>query len=73
MFIAIFQAPALDMFVQRFAKVIAVVLNLSVVAYVSIENVRWLAIVSLLVLVLWISIVKFVGRRFDELDSVQKV
>lgn len=63
----------IDMFVQRFAKVIAVVLNLSVVAYVSLENVRWLAIVTMFTLVLWISIVRFVGRRFDELASVQKV
>lgn len=59
----------IDMFVQRFAKVIAVILNLSVVAYVSLENVRWLAMASILVLVLWISIVRFAGRKFEELAA----
>jgi AAA family ATP:ADP antiporter len=55
------------MFVQRFAKVIAVVLNLTFVAYVSLENVRWLSVAALLVLVVWIMIVRFAGRQFEEL------
>jgi AAA family ATP:ADP antiporter len=57
----------IDMFVQRFAKVIAVVLNLTFVAYVSLENVRWLSVAALLVLVVWIMIVRFAGRQFEEL------
>ena len=61
----------IDMFVQRFAKVVAVVLNLGVAAYYSIENVRWLSIVSILILVIWIGIVKFAGRKFDELSVSQ--
>jgi AAA family ATP:ADP antiporter len=59
----------IDMFVQRFAKVLAVVLNLGVVAYVSLENVRWLSTASILILVIWIGIVRFAGRRFDELAT----
>lgn len=59
----------IDMFVQRFAKVIAVVLNLTVVAYVSMENVRWLALATILVLVFWLGVVRFAGRRFDELAT----
>ena len=59
----------IDMFVQRFAKVLAVVLNLGVVAYVSLENVRWLSTASILILLTWIGIVRFAGRRFDELAT----
>ena len=36
----------IDMFVQRSAKVLAVVLNLAVAAYIGLENVRWLSISS---------------------------
>ncbi len=57
----------IDMFVQRFAKVIAVVVNLVVVAYVSIENVRWLSLVAILVIVFWIGIARFAGKKFEEI------
>jgi len=61
----------IDMFVQRFAKVIAVVLNLAVAAIVSLENVRWLSIASIIVLLIWIGIVRYAGRRFEELSKTQ--
>lgn len=59
----------IDMFVQRFAKVIAVVVNLVVVAYVSIENVRWLSLVAVLVIVAWIGIARFAGKKFEEITQ----
>ncbi|HEX9652106.1 MAG TPA: Npt1/Npt2 family nucleotide transporter [bacterium] len=59
----------IDMFVQRFAKVIAVVVNLVVVAYVSIENVRWLSLVAILVIVAWIGIARFAGKKFEEISQ----
>ena len=67
-----YQAKAfIDMFVQRFAKVIAVGLNLSLVAFVSIEQVRWLSLASLLMLTIWIGVVRFAGHNFDRLAREQ--
>lgn len=56
----------IDMFVQRFAKVIAVVLNLVFAAYVGIQGVRWLAIASIAILIGWLYMVKFAARRFNK-------
>ena len=59
----------IDMFVQRSAKVLAVVLNLAVAAYIGLENVRWLSIAVLIILVGWILIVRYVGKKFDKLST----
>ena len=59
----------IDMFVQRLAKVIAVALNLGLVAYVSMEQVRWLSVASIVVLVLWIGVIRFAGRHFEHLAN----
>jgi AAA family ATP:ADP antiporter len=59
----------IDMFVQRFAKVIAVVVNLVVVAYVSIDQVRWLSLVAILVIVGWAAIARFAGKKFEEITQ----
>lgn len=65
-----YQAKAfIDMFVQRFAKVIAVCLNLGLVALVSIDQVRWLSLASILMLVAWVGVIRFAGRRFEHLSS----
>ena len=65
-----FQAKAfIDMFVQRFAKVIAVGLNLGLMAYVSMPQVRWLSVASIVILTLWISKVRFAGGHFERLTG----
>jgi AAA family ATP:ADP antiporter len=65
-----YQAKAfIDMFVQRFAKVIAVFLNLGLVALVSTEQVRWLSVASILILTVWISMIRFAGRHFEILTG----
>ncbi len=56
----------IDMFVQRFAKVVAVVLNLGVAAFVGVQGVRWLSLTSVAVLVAWIAVVRYAGQQFDE-------
>ncbi|HVF27713.1 MAG TPA: Npt1/Npt2 family nucleotide transporter [Pyrinomonadaceae bacterium] len=67
-----YQAKAfIDMFVQRSAKVVAVGLNLGLVAFVSIEQVRWLSVASILTLALWIGVIRFAGRRFDRLAGTR--
>jgi AAA family ATP:ADP antiporter len=55
----------IDMFVQRFAKVIAVALNLAFAAFVGIQDVRWLSLASIIVLVAWIAVVRYAGRQFE--------
>jgi len=56
----------IDMFGQRSAKVIAVVLNLVVVAYVGIENVRWLSIATLIVIGGYFLVVRYAGKEFKK-------
>lgn len=56
----------IDMFIQRGAKVVAVVLNLGFAAIASLQGVRWLSVASLVVLAAWLWIVRFAGRRFAE-------
>lgn len=67
-----YQAKAfIDMFVQRFAKVIAVCLNLGLVALVSLDHVRWLSLASILMLAAWVSVIRFAGRRFEHLSGAR--
>ena len=55
----------IDMFVQRFAKAIAVVLNLAIsTIFVGFESVRWLSLATALILIAWIQIARFAGREF---------
>jgi len=63
----------IDMFVQRFAKVIAVVLNLAVAAWVGLEHVRWLSIACLIILVFWILTVRYAGREFENKADAKEV
>jgi len=56
----------IDMFVQRFAKVIAVGLNLAFAAFVGAAGARWLSVASIAVLIAWILLVRFAGERFTE-------
>jgi len=53
----------IDMFVQRAAKVLAVVLNL-VLSVVVVVHVRWLSLVSAAVIAVWIAVVLYMGREF---------
>jgi len=54
----------IDMFVQRAAKVVAVGLNLGLTALV-ITDVRWLSLVVGVLLVAWIAVIRFLGRRYE--------
>ncbi|NBC04773.1 MAG: MFS transporter [Bacteroidetes bacterium] len=63
----------IDMFVQRFAKVLAVVLNLAVAAWIGIQHVQWLSIATLLILVFWIMTVRYAGRKFEKKAEPEEV
>lgn len=57
----------IDMFVQRFAKALAVGLSLLITTYFAgFESLRWLSLLTVALLALWILAVRYVGRVFAE-------
>jgi len=62
-----YQAKAfIDMFVQRFAKALAVVISLGItVAFAELSSIRWLSLVTAGVVALWIAAARFAGREFS--------
>lgn len=60
----------IDMFVQRFAKAIAVGVSLLITTlFTGFSSLRYLSLFTALILILWILAVRYVGRRFAELDQ----
>ncbi len=58
----------IDMFVQRFAKALAVGVSLLITTlYRDFSSIRWLSLFTLLIMVAWIIAVRYAGRRFDEM------
>jgi ATP:ADP antiporter, AAA family len=63
----------IDMFVQRFAKSIAVGISLVLTTYFAdFSTIRWLSLVVGAILVVWILAARYAGRKFDELERTQK-
>lgn len=53
--------------VQRFAKALAVFLSLGITMLFSgFESIRWLSLVTVIILVLWIAAARYAGRVFAE-------
>jgi len=62
----------IDMFVQRLAKVASVALNLGFsIAIVS--GVRWLSIVTLVMVIAWLFLVRYVSRGFRRAERAEAV
>lgn len=61
------------MFVQRFAKVLAVVLNLIVAALVGLGQIHWLSLATLIILIFWIMLVRFAGREFKKIADPEDI
>lgn len=60
----------IDMFVQRFAKVVAVGLSLGVtMVFTDFSSLRWLSVVTIGVAVLWVFAARYAGRRFHEKEG----
>jgi len=60
----------IDMFVQRFAKVVAIGVSLAVTSiFAYFSSVRWLTFFTIAVILLWIVAVRFGGRKFHEMTS----
>jgi ATP:ADP antiporter, AAA family len=60
----------IDMFVQRFAKALAVGVSLVItMTFTGFGSVRWLSLATVLILIAWLAAVRYVGRRFREMES----
>jgi AAA family ATP:ADP antiporter len=60
----------IDMFVQRFAKAVAVVVSLGITTvFVEYATVRWLSAVIIPLILVWIFAAVYAGRRFRELTD----
>ncbi len=60
----------IDMFVQRFAKAVAVVVSLGITTvFVEYASIRWLSAVIIPLIVVWIFAAVYAGRRFRELTE----
>ena len=60
----------IDMFVQRFAKAIAVLISLGITfVFTDISSIRYLCILTLALLVVWVIAARYAGRRFSELEA----
>lgn len=60
----------IDMFVQRFAKVIAIVVSLGITTYFAqFSSKRWLSIFTIGVVVVWIIAARYAGRKFEEMTA----
>lgn len=58
----------IDIFVQRVAKAAAMVLNLLLVSRLGPESVRWLTVLAIVLIVLWIAVARYTGRKFNLLS-----
>lgn len=60
----------IDMFVQRFAKAIAVGINLLIAAlFVGIDGVRWLSIFVVVLVAIWLLAAAYAGKQFEDLTK----
>jgi AAA family ATP:ADP antiporter len=64
----------IDMFVQRFAKAVAVVVSLGITSvFKEFSSIRWLSVFTIAVIVLWIIAARYAGRRFQEITERRSV
>ncbi len=60
----------IDMFVQRFAKALAVFVSLAITTiFVEFSSIRWLSAVTIPLVVVWIFAALYAGRRFREMTE----
>jgi len=60
----------IDMFVQRFAKSIAVLISLGLTfAFSDFDSLRYLSLITLVLLVVWVMAARYAGRKFSEYEE----
>ncbi len=62
----------IDMFVQRFAKAIAVVVSLGITTvFVEFADIRWLSAVTIPLIIVWVFAARHAGKRFKDMTESQ--
>jgi len=62
----------IDMFVQRFAKAVAVLISLGITfAFQDFASLRYLGLLTLVLLVLWVVAARLAGRQFAEMEHLR--
>ncbi|MDP8208138.1 MAG: Npt1/Npt2 family nucleotide transporter [Candidatus Electryonea clarkiae] len=60
----------IDMFVQRFAKALAVGISLLVTSiFTDYSAIRWLSLATVGIIILWVFTVRYAGRKFKEMTE----
>jgi AAA family ATP:ADP antiporter len=60
----------MDMFVQRFAKAVAVLISLGITfAVTDISSLRYLGVLTLALLIVWVVAARYAGREFREREA----
>ncbi|MCH8955404.1 hypothetical protein IIA28_08850, partial [candidate division KSB1 bacterium] len=60
----------IDMFVQRFAKVLAIGVSLGITTYFAdFSSKRWLSLFTMAIVSVWILAARYAGKRFHEMTS----
>ena len=60
----------IDMFVQRFAKAVAVLVSLGITfAFQDFSSLRYLGLLTLVLLIVWIFAARYAGRHFDAMEN----
>ena len=60
----------IDMFVQRFAKVLAIGVSLAITTYFAdFSSKRWLSLFTIAIVSLWIIAARYAGKKFHEMTS----
>ena len=60
----------IDMFVQRFAKAVAVLISLGITfAFQDFSSLRYLGLLTLVLLIVWIFAARYAGRHFDAMEN----
>jgi AAA family ATP:ADP antiporter len=60
----------IDMFVQRFAKSVAVVVSLGItVFFTSFASLRWLSLFTIVIIAIWIVAASYAGKHFQRLEE----
>jgi len=60
----------IDMFVQRFAKALAVGISLGITAvFTDFDSIRWLSAITVPLILVWIVAARYAGRRFAEVTQ----
>jgi AAA family ATP:ADP antiporter len=60
------------MFVQRFAKALAVGINLVLDAYLGFSALRWLSSVAIVLVLVWLVAARYAGSHFEDLSEKSK-